>query len=182
MIEIVNVVGGGGFKIDLDLHKIASNSSLIDMDYEPEIHSGFKFKFDEDGPTVMLFSSGNFHITGAKSVEELYQTHTELKTYIEDISDENDLDYKADCEVRNIVAVNEYSSKIDLEALSDALEESDYNPDDMPAIRFSIGPNYGTFLIYRTGKVIYTGDSDLKNISNAFDDLFKILDELFNST
>ena len=80
------------------------------------------------------------------------------------------------------MAVNEYSSKLDLEALSDALEESDYNPEDMPAIRFSIGPNYGTFLIYRTGKVIYTGDSDLKNISNAFDDLFKILDELFNST
>lgn len=182
MIEIVNVVGGGGFKIDLDLHEIASESSLIDMDYEPEIHPGFKFKFDEDSSTVMLFSSGNFHITGAGSVEELYQTYFELKRYVENISGEEGSNHNPNCEVRNIVAVNEYSSKLDLETLSDALEDSHYNPEDMPAIRFSIGPDYGTFLIYRTGKVIYTGDSDLENISKSFDELFTIFDELFNNT
>lgn len=179
MIKFVNVVGGGSFNIDLNLHEIAAKSSLSEMDYEPEIHSGFKFKFDENGPTVMLFSSGSFHITGAESVEELYQTYSKLEAYIEDISEE-DIDYKSSCEVRNIVAVHEYPSNLDLEALSDTLEDAHYNPEDMPAIRFSIGPDYGTFLIYRTGKVIYTGDSDQENITNAFDKLFTMFDELFD--
>ena len=181
MTQIVNVVGGGDLKVNLNLHKIASEASFSDMDYEPEIHSGFKFKFHKEGPTVMLFSSGNYHITGADSIEELYQADSKLRKYIKTLVKDDNLNCETACEVRNIVTLKKFQYELDLNMISDALDGAEYSPEIMPAVRYSIDPFNGTFLIFRTGKVIYTGESNLDNIEKAYDKLFIILDGLFNN-
>jgi TATA-box binding protein (TBP) (component of TFIID and TFIIIB) len=67
-ISIVNVVGGGELGVRIHLNQLFNELNVEDIEYEPETSPMLKFKIHKDGPTIMLFSSGNYFLAGASLV------------------------------------------------------------------------------------------------------------------
>ena len=69
-IEIVNIVST--FEVDnvLDLNNLSVKLGFENVEYEPEQFPGLVHRID-NGPVILLFSSGKIVITGATSTQEI---------------------------------------------------------------------------------------------------------------
>ena len=179
-MRLVNVVGGGDLNIPINLHQFASKYNLPDLDYEPEIYSGVKFKLNEDGPTIMLFRTGTYHITGAKSINDLHATDEQLISFIRDnvgLGSEQ----PTGPEVRNLVYVQDYGQELDLNELSVGLgmENIEYDPDVHPSLHYNPKKG-GHLMIFRTGKLIFTGVADTSEAHQIVNEFLEKLDSMFD--
>lgn len=179
-MDLVNVVGGGDLGTSINLHYFADTQELPSQSYEPEIYSGLKFKLHEDKPTILLFSSGKYHITGATSIDELHETHKSLKEFIEsELSVE--LDEVTGPDVRNLVYVVDYGREVDLNGVSIALglENIEYNPENHPSLHYTPEKG-GHVMLFRTGKIILTGVKNANTAKTIIDQFTNQLDSLFD--
>lgn len=69
-IEIVNVVSTFELHSNVDLNYLSINLGLENTEYEPEQFPGLVYRI-ENGPVVLIFSSGKVVITGAESTPEI---------------------------------------------------------------------------------------------------------------
>jgi TATA-box binding protein (TBP) (component of TFIID and TFIIIB) len=180
-MELVNAVGGGDVKRELDLAALHGELATHEQRYQPEYHPALKLKFTPDSPTVLLFGSGKYNIAGASSEQELWSTHKELIQRINRLItiDEDDVDFEF--EVRNLVYLDEFDKELDLYQLSESFDnqETRYEPEVMSCLYYSPNPDSGTFMIFSTGKILHTGLSDSDTIKKLFSDLFNQIDSLF---
>jgi transcription initiation factor TFIID TATA-box-binding protein len=88
-IVVQNVVISGDLNTELDLDALSIGIGLERCEYEPEQFSGLIYR-SEHGPTVLLFRTGKYLITGAKSYAHAFQVakgvHEELRMLGIDIS------------------------------------------------------------------------------------------------
>jgi len=179
-MDLVNVVGGADLGVSIDLHNLADTSDFPEQDYEPEIYPGFKFKLNENAPTILLFSSGMYHMTGAKSIDELQKTHDSLLDFIE--SEFNiELNEVQDPDVRNLVYVVDYGREVDLNRISVTLglENVEHDPKIHPALHYN-PENGGHIMLFRTGKIILTGVRSSDTAGTIIHQFTNQLDTLFN--
>lgn len=179
-IELVNAVGGGSLGSELDLPNLYQDIPLT-TNYEPEQHPGLYFKIPDTGVTVMLFRTGEYHLTGGKSIDALQETKdriiSTLSATIGDIDDEN-----VTFEVRNLVYTANIGYEIDLSALAIdiGLGLIEYEPEQSPALFYSPSDFQGTFFIFRTGKIILVGCDTKKSCKKSFEHLNETLQSLSN--
>lgn len=180
MSEVVNVVGGGDLKRKIRLEKVYEEMSAPVLRYEPESFAGLYIKFEEEGPTVMLFSSGKYNIAGANSTRSLRDAHERLLRSLIDLGIEIDSS-QVEVEVRNRVYVDDCGHELDLEKLLPDLgfENTEYNPDIFPGIMYRPKEG-GLLIIFRSGKLMITGLKDsnkiiriLERTKNRINTLFK---------
>lgn len=179
-MDLVNVVGGGDLGASINFQDLMNSRDLPEQDYEPEIYPGFKFKLEEDKPTILLFASGKYHITGATSIDELQGTNRALKDFIE-----SELGIEVNSvsspDVRNLVYVINYGRELDLNELSIALgiEDVEYNPEKHPSLHYSPKKG-GHLMVFRSGKIILTGVKSSDEAKNIVDHFTSRLDSLFD--
>jgi len=179
----VSVVGGGSLGYELDLPSIYQDIESEVKQYEPESYPALVLKFNEDGATVMLFSSGKYNIAGASSIRELHQTHRRVVNTITQMLGV-DIDADSECELRNLVYRDDFGTNLKLEALVLLLgvENVEYEPEQFPALDYRPPEMSGLFKIFRTGKVTLTGVTDPDEAEEAFNNLFEELQTAINST
>ena len=116
MATLVSVAGGADLGVEIDLHTLSQDIEAEVVEYEPESYPALYLRFEEDGATVMLFSSGKYNIAGASSIKELYETHQRL---VETISSMLDVEIEAEdeCDLRNLVYTDDFGSNLRLEKL-----------------------------------------------------------------
>ncbi|MCJ7505893.1 TATA-box-binding protein [Candidatus Bathyarchaeota archaeon] len=81
-IQIQNIVASGGLGGTIDLEK--STYSLERAVYKPEQFPGLIYRMEDPKVVVLLFTSGNIVVTGAKKEEEVYRAVTILKKTLEE--------------------------------------------------------------------------------------------------
>ena len=81
-VEIVNVVSTFELSSSVELNHLSIKLGLENTEYEPEQFSGLVYRI-ENGPVVLIFSSGKIVITGAESTSEILNA---LNTIVELIS------------------------------------------------------------------------------------------------
>ncbi len=59
--------------------------------------------------------------------------------------------------IENIVASSQISEGLDLWEVHEALEESEYNPDEFPGLVYRLEEPKTSFLLFRSGKIVCTG-------------------------
>lgn len=180
MVELVNAVGGGKLGVDLNLVSIAKRDDIVDIQYEPESNSNlcFRFRREEDAPTVILYRTGSFSIAGAKRIQDLQSTYQELIDYIEKLGLEPE---QEPFEIRYLVYEFDIGREIDLTELYNHFDSDlvEYEPEQFPQLKYDTDQHDGVFMISRTGSIIYTGDSSRENAEFAIDEISKqILDFL----
>ncbi|WP_318567485.1 hypothetical protein [Salinigranum marinum] len=172
-MELVNAVGGGNLYIELDLAQLQKELECHKTTYDPEYHPALKLLFDPDGATVLLFRTGKYNIAGASSIEELQKTSDRLKSEMNNVLQDWTIDQKDCFEIRNLVFVEQLPSEFELSVLLDRLQcgETKYNPEQSQCIFYKPAYASGTFMIFRTGKIILTGESSTANADKSMENL-----------
>lgn len=76
-VLIQNIVVKGDFGVELDLDVLSIGLGLERCEYEPEQFPGIIFR-SEHGATVLIFRTGNYLITGAKSYANALQVAVDV--------------------------------------------------------------------------------------------------------
>lgn len=179
-VSLVNAVGGGNVGTELDLTGLQTHLP-ISSEYEPEQHPGLYFKLPETGVTVMLFRSGEYHLSGGKSIDELRKTKKEFIDILNHTAPDLERN-AATFEVRNLVHTGDIGRELELSelAIGLGLKNTEYNPEQFPGIIYTTTEFEGTFLIFRSGKVILTGCKNMESVDLSFEKLSYKLNSLFN--
>ena len=164
-ISIVNVVGGGKLGVQIPLGQLFDELNVEEVEYEPETSPMLKFKINKHGPTIMLFSSGNYFLAGADSVNEAKETYRNTISKFEQLGMSPINPY---FEIRNIVCKMDFEREFDLSELSVSisLEHCEFNPDQSPEILCRLPDCAGVFQIFRTGVVLSTGTKSINELSD----------------
>lgn len=176
--KMTNAVGGGDLSRELDLRALNDELDGEVVRYDPEYWPGLYIRFSTDSPAVMVFRTGKYNIAGADSVEDLLKSNREFLSNLQDCGIEvGDPSF----EIRNLVFLDRYDRELNLDqiAIKLGLENAEYEPEQFPGLLFRPANIKGTFLIFRNGKVILTGAKNTDSATEAFGDLFKQLDVLF---
>jgi transcription initiation factor TFIID TATA-box-binding protein len=83
-ISIDNVVAKSDFGRELDLAAVAVDLEFENTEYNPEQFPGLIYR-SKVNPTVLIFNSGKYVITGAKTYAQVLDTHREVVHKLTDI-------------------------------------------------------------------------------------------------
>jgi len=175
-IELVNAVGGGDIHSELDLNKLLNDLDVPIKRYDPEYHPSLYVRFEKEGATILIFRTGKYNIAGAESVQDLVTSNKELLTRLTNLGIETSKS-ESSFEIRNLVFSSEFESEFKLEALTVGLglEYTEYEPEQFPGVQYTPHGGGGTFLIFRTGKIILTGVNKTDKAKHMFEDLEETL-------
>ena len=84
------------------------------------------------------------------------------------------IDYK----IENIIASTNLKTELDLNDLSQKLEDSEYNPENFPGVIWRPSALNSVALIFEDGRVMCTNVRSLDGIESLFSSLIKRLEEL----
>jgi len=176
--ELVNAVGGGSLGRELDLQFLYEALDGEEIRYDPEHWPGLYLRFTEDSPAILIFRTGKYNIAGADSIHQLNQVNDDFLARMQELGIK---EKKSSFEVRNLVFLDQYNRELNLDQIVVALgfEESEYEPEQFPGLMYRPTDATGTFLIFRNGKVLFTGSSSPDDAETAFASLFAQLDGLF---
>ncbi|MGC8860972.1 MAG: TATA-box-binding protein [Thermoplasmata archaeon] len=164
-IEVQNIVATVKLADNLNLGKIVL--VLEDSEYNSSEFPGLIYRLPEFNTAVLLFKSGMMNCTGAKNEELLEKT---VKTVIRKLIEAGiKVDSNPKIAVKNIVALTDLKKVLDLPDLAMALglENIEYEPEQFPGLIYRIEEKKITFLIFRSGKVVCTGGTNIKEIEEA---------------
>jgi transcription initiation factor TFIID TATA-box-binding protein len=170
MVETVQVVGAGDLDMELDLSTLRRDLKEYVTPFGSESSPGLYFKFGENTPTVALYRSGSFHITGAKSEEEIHDSHQRLLGLMNSLGIDN---IDTHFEISNVVSTADLGRSFDLAALCIELgfENTEYEPEQFPGLVFRPSEFSTTFVIFANGKVVITGVKTSQEAKRAFERL-----------
>jgi len=157
--ELVNVVGGGSLGTEIDLYTAVSALNDYNPSYEPEQSPGLHFKLPSTKVTAMIFRTGEYHLTGAESVDQIGDAGNELSCLIET---ELDLHLNpTEPDVRNLVYVGNIGQEVRLEALLSELDgDVLYEPSTHASLQYRKKECGGVIMLYSSGSYTYTGSGN----------------------
>lgn len=182
MAELVSVVGGGDFQIQLDLASLSQELNVASITYEPEVFAGMYFKISESSPTTMVFSNGKFNITGARDIKHLNDVHDKVVSELEAVIQSEIPEYQLD--IRNLVYKEEYGRELELSQVAIGLgtEATEYEPEEHPSLIYSPDDSgSGILLIFNSGTIIATGFREEDMAKKAIDEIIRKLNALFQN-
>lgn len=182
-VSLVNAVGGGDLAIEVSLEELEKDLDIFLTRYEPESYPALYTQFEEDSPKVSLFRTGSYHIAGASSVEEVWDTRAGFLNALDDLGiPVSELD--DDFAIRNLICVANTELDLNLNALAIGLglENVEYEPEQFPGLVYRSPDIVPVLLIFASGKIVITGANDFESISSAYEHIRKELNHLMNST
>ena len=81
----------------------------------------------------------------------------------------------ADIIIENIVATTQIAKELDIEHLADAIQDSNYDPEEFPGLALHFNDPRTAVLIFSSGEIICTG---AKNIDEIEDSMTKAIDKI----
>lgn len=181
MIEpkLINIVGGGELDQELQLGNLSKTIEGEEVRYNPEQWMGLYIKYKENHPAILVFSSGKYNIAGAESEEQIRDINDE---FISNMSELGISIGDSSFDIRNRVYMYEYDREFDLNTLSlgIGMEKTEYEPEQFPGIFYDFPDGEGTFLIFRTGKVILTGVRTNNQATESYKSLHKQINNLIS--
>lgn len=164
--KLVNVVGGDKLGIEIDLYNAVSALNQYEASYEPEQSPGMHFKLPSTAVTAMLFRTGEYHLTGGKSVGQIQKAGEELITILEN---ELSLDLNPpEADIRNLVYSGDIGREVCLETISSDLKgDVLYEPSKHASLQYRKDDWDGVIMLFRTGSFTYVGSNNQEKAEEA---------------
>lgn len=181
---IQNIVVRVNLNCKLDLNKISDR--FPNISYDSNRFPGLFMRIIKPKSVLIIFHSGKIIITGTKIFDDIDFI---LEILIEQFNKENIAKNKLkkenfEIEIVNIVITADLHNKIDLDLASLVLENSIYEPEVFPGLIYKhYEPTSCTFLIFSTGKIVFTGINRVDIIKPCLDNFERLIrnNELFKS-
>lgn len=164
-IEVQNVVGTGDLGRELDLMAVARD--LPETKYDPNQMPGLLYAPSSTEATVLMFASGKLIVMGNPSKERLRENFEECIAAVSALGVPA-LD-PSEVEIVNIVAGADFGTQLNLSAVAVGLglENSEYEPEQFPAVVYRPAAADTTTMIFGSGTVEVTGATDLATVETA---------------
>jgi transcription initiation factor TFIID TATA-box-binding protein len=170
-VKIQNVVASATLdqKINLlDIIKVFRN-----VEYRPKQFPGLVFRLKRPKTATLIFSSGKMVCTGAKSEK---QARSAVKKVVRELKTNGIIILgKPKIVIQNMVASANLHGKIDLETMSDILENVMYEPEQFPGLIYRMTEPKVVLLVFASGKLVITGAKREEQVHEAADKIRAIL-------
>jgi transcription initiation factor TFIID TATA-box-binding protein len=170
-VKIQNVVASATLdqKINLlDIIKVFRN-----VEYRPKQFPGLVFRLKRPKTATLIFSSGKMVCTGAKSEK---QARSAVKNVVRELKTNGIIILgKPKIVIQNMVASANLHGKIDLETMSDILENVMYEPEQFPGLIYRMTEPKVVLLVFASGKLVITGAKREEQVHEAVDKIRAIL-------
>ena len=173
IVSIVNVVASASVDQRIDLNAITKN--FVDAEYHPDQFPGLVFRIKSPKTATLVFSSGKFVCTGAKSEEQAIQA---VRTVVQKLR-KGGIKIKKDAVIviQNMVASVNLGGKVHLERAARSLPRSMYEPEQFPGLIHRMLDPKTVILIFASGKLVCTGAKKESDVYRAVHNLHTELEE-----
>ena len=172
-VEIQNVVAVAslGQKIDLlSILKVFRN-----VKYKPKRFPGLVFRLKQPKTTTLIFGNGKMVCTGAKSEK---MARSAVKKVVRELRKEGFIIRRnPKIEIVNMVGTADVGNEVDLEAASDILDNTMYEPEQFPGMIYRMREPKVVILVFRSGKLVLTGGRTEDQVHEATEKIVSILTE-----
>lgn len=161
---------------NFDLKKISEE--LNNTEYNSERFPGLFVRFKHPKCVIIIFRNGKLILTGLKSFNQINLALKRLILKLNDILeihiDKNSINPK----IVNIVITANFHKQINLDLAALKLDNTIYEPEVFPGLIFhSFNPVKSVFLIFSTGKIVFTGVREKQVIEPALVRLGRLLND-----
>jgi len=172
-VEIQNVVAVAtlGQKIDLlSIIKVFRN-----VEYRPKRFPGLVFRLKTPKTATLIFSTGKMVCTGAKSAKMAISA---VRKVVRELKKEGFI-IRGNPKIKivNMVGTADIGRLVDLEATSDILDNTMYEPEQFPGLIYRMKEPKVVILIFRSGKLVLTGGKKEEQVHEATEKMVSILTE-----
>jgi len=168
-LRVQNIVATTSLGKQIPLTKLAR--TLPNTEYNPETFPGLVLRIKKPKSAVLVFSSGNLVCTGTKSIGQVRQVIDNVIKQLRKINIK--ITEKPKINVQNIVASGNINMTLNLNILSLALENTEYEPEQFPGLVYKLDEPTATFLLFTNGKLVCTGTKNRKQLEEAMNQLIK---------
>jgi transcription initiation factor TFIID TATA-box-binding protein len=172
-IRVVNIVVSTSLEHDIPLEKMAA--VLPNTEYNPEQFPGLVIRIKDPKTSALIFSSGKVVCTGAKTLEKVEESITQIIAALKKIN--VDITIKPVITVQNIVASGAIGMDLNLNKLAMKLDNTEYEPEQFPGLVYKLMEAKATFLLFSNGKIVCTGTKSEAEVHAA---VHKLIDVLHN--
>jgi transcription initiation factor TFIID TATA-box-binding protein len=170
-VKIQNVVAVASLDQKIDL--LAIMKTFRNVEYRPKRFPGLVFRLKRPNTTTLIFTTGKMVCTGAKSEK---QARSAVKKVVRELKTNGIIILgKPKIVIQNMVASANLHGKIDLETMSDILENVMYEPEQFPGAIYRMNEPKVVLLIFASGKLVITGAKREEQVYEAADKIRAIL-------
>ena len=161
---------------NFDLNEILIN--LNNAEYNPKRFPGLFIRFTHPRCVIIFFRNGKLILTGLKLFNQIELVIKRLIFKLNDIFKIRIDPNSIKPQIVNIVITANFYKEINLNLAAIRLDNTIYEPEVFPGLIYkTTNPIKSVFLIFRTGKVVFTGIREKKIIEPALIRLGNLLDE-----
>ena len=162
--------------LELDLKKLSEK--LINVEYNSNRFPGLFLRLNNPKCVIIIFRNGKLILTGIKSFEDIDLV---INRVILEVTNTFQIHIEKELinsTVVNIVITADFFKKINLDLAAIKLENSIYEPEVFPGLVYNCtNPVKSVFLIFSTGKIVFTGIREKNLIEPALIYLGKLIKE-----
>ncbi len=168
-LKIQNIVATTSLEKDVSLTKLARTQP--NTEYNPDTFPGLVLRVKKPKSAVLVFSSGNLVCTGTKSVAQVRDVVQQVIKQLRKIG--VNVTIKPKITVQNIVASGAINLSLNLNTLALELENTEYEPEQVPGRVYKLEDPTATFLLFSNGKLVCTGTKNKVQLDDSMVQLNK---------
>lgn len=154
------------------------STKINNTEYNPDRFPGLFIRYTHPKCVIIFFSNGKLILTGIKLFNQIDLIIKRLIFKLNDIFEVQINPNSIKPKIVNIVITANFYKKINLNLAVLRLDNSIYEPEVFPGLVYNTSiPIKSVFLIFSTGKIVFTGISEKKMIEPAL----KYLGNLLNA-
>ena len=170
-VKIQNVVAVATLDQKIDL--LAIMKTFRNVEYRPKRFPGLVFRLKRPKTSILIFTTGKMVCTGARSEK---QARSAVKKVVRELKTNGIIILgKPKIVIQNMVASANLHGKIDLETMSDILENVMYEPEQFPGLIYRMTEPKVVLLVFASGKLVITGAKREEQVHEAADKIRAIL-------
>jgi len=170
-VKIQNVVAVATLDQKIDL--LAIMKTFRNVEYRPKRFPGLVFRLKRPKTSILIFTTGKMVCTGARSEK---QARSAVKKVVRELKTNGIIILgKPKIVIQNMVASANLHGKIDLEAMSDDLENVMYEPEQFPGLIYRMTEPKVVLLVFASGKLVIVGAKREEQVHEAADKIRAIL-------
>lgn len=174
-LELVNIVASGELGSgELDVEKVAEDVDAGSVTTHPGM---LHIRRNENDPIVMLYRAGKYTIAGSKSDEELLDARDWMQKQL-DILGISTATVEESMTIQYMVFKGETDENLELSviALELGLENTEYEPEQFPAVIYKPPEFDCTVLLFSTGRLLITGVRERGTAEKVLEHLIEKID------
>jgi len=170
-VKIQNFVAVATLDQKMDL--LAIMKVFSNVEYRPKQFPGLVFRLKQPKTTTLIFSTGKMVCPGAKSEKEAFGA---VRRVVRELRKEGFIiSMSPKIDVVNVVGTADVGGEIDLEAMSDVLENVMDEPEQFPGLIYRMTEPKVVLLVFASGKLVIVGAKRREQVYEAADKIRAIL-------